>query len=89
MDSDFVFSAAIAALIVFLINFFIWVVCELIPYLKSCRNQKKQKEEIMLNRKELEDLLGRPLTDEQWEENAKIMSEIADRMWEEDHPMDE
>lgn len=43
----------------------------------------------MLNRKELEDLLGRPLTDEQWEENAKIMSEIADRMWEEDHPMDE
>lgn len=89
MDSDFVFAAAIAALFVVLINFFIWVVCELIPYLKSYRNQKKQKEEIMLNRKELEDLLGHPLTDEQWAENVKIMSEIADRMWEEDHPMDE
>lgn len=43
----------------------------------------------MLNRKELEDLLGHPITDAQWEENAKIMSAIADRMWEEDHPMDE
>ena len=43
----------------------------------------------MLSRKELEDLLGCPLTDEQWEEHAKIMSEIADRMLEEDHPMDE
>lgn len=42
----------------------------------------------MFNRKELEELIGK-LTDEQWEENAKIMSEIADRMWEEDHPMDE
>lgn len=43
----------------------------------------------MLSRKELEELLGYALTDEQWAENAKIMSEIADRMWEEDHPMDE
>lgn len=43
----------------------------------------------MLSRKELEELLGHALTDEQWDENAKIMSEIADRMWEEDHPMDE
>lgn len=43
----------------------------------------------MLNRKELEELLGCVLSDEQWAENARIMSWIADRMWEEDHPMDE
>ena len=41
----------------------------------------------MLNRKELEELLGCVMSDEQWAE--KIMSQIADRMWEEDHPMDE
>lgn len=43
----------------------------------------------MLSRKELERLLGKPLTDEQWVENQKIMSKIEDKMWEEDHPMDE
>mgnify|MGYP001771238961 CR=1 FL=1 len=43
----------------------------------------------MLSRKELEELLGHPISDEKWAENAKIMSEIADKMWEEDHPMDE
>lgn len=42
----------------------------------------------MFNRKELEELIGK-LTDEQWAENAKIMSDLADKMWEEDHPLDE
>lgn len=43
----------------------------------------------MLSRKELEDLIGNKLTDEQWSENLRIMSNIADRIWEEDHPLDE
>lgn len=42
----------------------------------------------MISRKELEELIGK-LTDEQWAENAKIISEIDIEMWEEDHPMDE
>ena len=43
----------------------------------------------MLSRRELESLLGTKLTDEQWEENCKIMSRISDRIWEEDHPLDD
>ena len=43
----------------------------------------------MLSRRELESLLGTKLTDEQWEENCSIMSRISDRMWEEDHPLDD
>lgn len=43
----------------------------------------------MMSRRELEDLLGTKLTDEQWAENQRIMSGIADRMWEEDHPLDD
>lgn len=42
----------------------------------------------MISRKELEELIGK-LTDEQWAENAKIISEIDIKMWEEDHPMDD
>lgn len=43
----------------------------------------------MLSRKELEDLLGAKLTDEQWEENKRIMSNVDDKIWEEDHPLDD
>lgn len=42
----------------------------------------------MISRKELESLIGK-ITDEQWEENYRIMSNIQDEMWEEDHPLDE
>lgn len=42
----------------------------------------------MVSRKELEDLIGK-ITDEQWEENLKILSEIEDKMWDEDHPLDD
>ena len=43
----------------------------------------------MLDRKELEMLLGTKLTDEEWAKACKSMSEIQDKMWDEDHPMDE
>lgn len=42
----------------------------------------------MLSRKELESY-GIVMTDEQWEEFCKQMSELQDKMWDEDHPMDE
>ena len=42
----------------------------------------------MISRKQLESLIGK-ITDEQWEENCRIMSNIQDKMWEEDHPLDE
>lgn len=43
----------------------------------------------MMSRKELESLLGEPLTDEQWQRNLQIFAEMADREWEAAHPMDE
>jgi hypothetical protein len=43
----------------------------------------------MVSRKELEELLGKELTDEQWETNQRIVSKIEEKMWEEDHPLDE
>lgn len=43
----------------------------------------------MISRRELESLLGKKLTDEQWEANLKIISDCEDRMWEEDHPLDD
>ena len=49
----------------------------------------KKEEMRMLTRRELEDILGCKMTDEQWAENVKIMSKIEDEMWEEDHPLDE
>lgn len=42
----------------------------------------------MLTRKDLEDM-GIVMTDEQWEENQKILARIEDEMWDEDHPLDE
>jgi hypothetical protein len=42
----------------------------------------------MLTRKDLE-LMGIVMTDEQWEENQRILARIEDEMWEEDHPLDE
>ena len=42
----------------------------------------------MISRKELEEL-GIVMTDEQWKEHCKVMAEIQDKMWEEDHPLDE
>lgn len=43
----------------------------------------------MMNRAELEALLGHKLTDEQWQRNLQIFAELADREWEASHPMDE
>ena len=42
----------------------------------------------MLDRKELE-ALGVKMTDEQWEEHKKQLAKIEERMWEEDHPLDD
>lgn len=86
---DFLDFFMLAALTVVLLNFFIWFTCEFIPYMKRRRTQKKQRRKAMLTRKELEELLGHPISDEQWAENTKIMSSLADKMWEEDHPLDE
>ena len=43
----------------------------------------------MLTRRELESLLGCPLTDEQWKENCRILDEILDSEWENTHPLDD
>ena len=43
----------------------------------------------MLTRKELESLLSTKLTDEQWAENERIFNEMSEKMWEEDHPLDD
>ena len=42
----------------------------------------------MISRHELEDLIGK-ISDDQWQENLKILSKIDDDMWEEDHPLDD
>ena len=42
-----------------------------------------------MSRRELESLLGKKLTDEQWEENKRIFAEAQEKMWDEDHPLDE
>ena len=42
----------------------------------------------MISRKELESL-GIVMTDEQWAENCRIMAEIEEKMWDEDHPLDD
>lgn len=42
----------------------------------------------MVSRRELEELLGYKISDEAWAENLRIMSNIQDRIWEEDHPLD-
>lgn len=42
----------------------------------------------MLSRKELESL-GVVMTDEQWKALCKQMSEIEEKMREEDHPLDD
>ena len=47
----------------------------------------------MFSRKELESLLGYKLSDEEWAEARREMhkafDEAMDRIWDEDHPMDE
>lgn len=43
----------------------------------------------MLTRKELESILGCKLTDEQWEENRRILDELLDEEWENAHPLDD
>lgn len=43
----------------------------------------------MLTRKELESILGCKLTDEQWEENQRILDELLDDEWERTHPLDD
>lgn len=43
----------------------------------------------MMSRKELEGILGHKLTDEQWKENERIFTKMAEDEWEEDHPLDE
>lgn len=42
----------------------------------------------MLTRKELESM-GIKMTDEQWSDFQRQMSDIQDKMWEEDHPLDD
>lgn len=42
----------------------------------------------MLSRKELASL-GVIMTDEQWNNFCKQMSDIQDKMWDEDHPLDD
>ena len=42
-----------------------------------------------ISRKELESILGVKFTDEQWKENERIISDLEDKAWEEDHPLDE
>ena len=44
---------------------------------------------MMISRRELESILGTKLTDEQWKENLKIFSEIQEKEWEDEHPLDE
>ena len=44
---------------------------------------------MIMSRRDLEELLGCKLTDEEWNENLRTFSEVSDRMWDEDHPMDE
>lgn len=41
----------------------------------------------MLTRKEYELYFGK-ITDEQWNKILKQISDIQDKMWEEDHPLD-
>ena len=47
-----------------------------------------RKEKKMISRKELESY-GVIMTDEQWKENQRLMAEMQEQMWNEDHPMDE
>lgn len=42
----------------------------------------------MLSRKEYEGFFGK-VSDEVWANIVKQMSDIQDRMWEEDHPLDD
>ena len=42
----------------------------------------------MLSRKELESL-GVVMTDEEWQAFEKQQNEIIDRIWEEEHPLDD
>ena len=42
----------------------------------------------MLSRKELESL-GVIMTDEQWETFSRQQNELFDKMWDEDHPLDD
>ena len=41
----------------------------------------------MLSRREYEEFFGK-ISDEAWARLEKQMSDIQDRMWEEDHPLD-
>lgn len=43
----------------------------------------------MMSRKELEMILGCKFTDEEWAANQKMLDDLAERQWDEDHPMDE
>lgn len=42
----------------------------------------------MLSRKELESL-GVTMNDDQWNDFCKQMSDVEDKMWAEDHPLDD
>ena len=43
----------------------------------------------MITRRELEELLGHKISYEAWEESQRIMAEAQEKMWEEDHPLDD
>lgn len=51
-------------------------------------NKQFKGEGEMISRKELESY-GIIMTDEQWKENQRLMAEMQERMWDEDHPMDD
>ena len=42
-----------------------------------------------MSRRELENLLGNKLTDEQWEENQRIFAEQQAKIWDEEHPLED
>lgn len=46
------------------------------------------KENEMLSRREYEEFFGK-ISDQDWAKLVKQMSDIQDRMWEEDHPLDD
>lgn len=49
---------------------------------------KMKGKRIMLSRREYEEFFGK-VSDEVWANLEKQMSDIQDRMWEEDHPLDD
>lgn len=43
----------------------------------------------MISRKELEMILGEKISNEAWEYNKKVFAQMQDKIYDEEHPMDE